>query len=237
MKTRNNVRSVSIGIIMTLCFSVIGTLDKTYAESLGEQWRRIDDRSEEDAHSVLVDGETTFVAGSGGLIWSSTDRESWVVETAGLSGDLFDLVKGGETLVAVGLDGGIISRTAGGEWAARASGVTANLRTITYGDGIFVAAGDGGTVVRSTNGETWTAWEIETDVRINDLLWDGSKFHAVGWEEFVATAPVNGAWTVHPQIPLTNPLRIFESIQKLDEGYFINAVSYTHLTLPTIYSV
>ncbi|MFT6863984.1 MAG: hypothetical protein ACJAVK_002546 [Akkermansiaceae bacterium] len=194
---------------------------------VGRIWERVDVRDEEEASAFLIDGETTYVVGTGGMIWSSNDREKWMAMETRVSENLHALAKGAGKVVTVGEGGRILIGSGIGEWVVQPSGVLESLNSVTYGGGYFLVAGDRGVILQSSDGEVWVRKAIGTQANLNDVLWDGAKFHLVGDTSIVATAEAGGEWTIHPQVQLQLPRRDFGKIQFIDGEYVINASVYS----------
>lgn len=97
-----------------------------------------------------------FVAvGTGGVILTSPDGQSWTTQQSGTSNWLVAVAYCNDRYVAVGDQGIILTSPDGIAWTQRKNG-GARLNGVAYSTGIYLAIGEGGTVVTSSDGVTWT---------------------------------------------------------------------------------
>ena len=101
--------------------------------------------------------KTWVVTGSGGIIFTSTDSNSWVQRTSPQGQQLNAAAFGNSTFVSGGNNGALISSTDGFTWVTRVSGFGVTpINALTFGNGVFAMAGDGGRLSTSTDGISWT---------------------------------------------------------------------------------
>ena len=88
-------------------------------------------------------------------------------------------------------------------FTTRSSGATNYLGAIAANDTIAVAVGDANhPILTSSNGSTWTKRTLPEWTYVNDIVWDGGKFIAMGhgwrnsvWNNVIYTSPDGITWT------------------------------------------
>lgn len=103
-------------------------------------------------------GNKTWVAaGTGGIIFSSTDSNTWIQRTSPTVQQLQAAAFGVSTFLLAGASGALVSSTDGFTWINRTSGFGVTpINALVFGNGVFAMAGDGGRLSTSTDGINWT---------------------------------------------------------------------------------
>ena len=94
------------------------------------------------------------VVGSNGTVLTTTDFETWTVQTSGISENLLSVVyiKVYDLFIAVGTNGTIITSQDGITWTVRTSGVSEDLNRIANSENKAVIVGNNGTILTTQNG-------------------------------------------------------------------------------------
>lgn len=156
-----------------------------------------------------LDGNTLITHAA---IFTSEDGEKWkksIVKEYVVQ----DVIYNGKKYVAVGYsarvkihenkkeenDGIILISDDGYTWKEQSKNIP-NLYSVAWNGEQFVALGQNGTegiiVMRSTNAVDWTKNTIGIDrwIRLNDTIWDGKQFIAVGTKCFILTSTDGMSW-------------------------------------------
>jgi hypothetical protein len=154
--------------------------------------------------------KTWVVVGSGGIIFSSTDSNTWIQRTSPTANILNAASFGNSTFVAAGAAGTLISSTDGFTWVSRVSGFGVTpINALVFGNGVHVAAGDGGRLSTSTDGINWTTrtsgFGGVTSIR---SLAFGNGLFLAGGDAGVLTTSTDGInWTTRQANIGTNVIR------------------------------
>jgi hypothetical protein len=141
-------------------------------------------------------GNGMFVAvGESGILFTSSDGETWKVRSSGTNKSLRDVAYGGGVFVAVGREGTILSSPDGVTWTRRDSGTSYPLNGVGYGQSTFVAVGDSGAIFTSPDGVTWSARDSGTHQGLNKVVFGNNTFVAAGRNGTILTSPDAAAWT------------------------------------------
>jgi len=88
----------------------------------------------------------------------------------------------------------------------RTSGTTQTLRAAVAANGLIVVVGAAGTVLTSADsGASWVARTAVTSFTLNDVVWTGTEFVAVGGSGHVVRSTNGIDWTA-PATPYTQTL-------------------------------
>ncbi len=152
---------------------------------------------------AMTNGRVVAVGGSNQVGWADLSEGSaltWHLVEVEASA-LRSVTHGGGSFMAVGDDGRrLISHDGGLSWdlAAVDAGV---LYGVAYSDvhDRWVVVGDGGRIAWTVDG-TWNWGELVEATKWQDVIWDGSQFVAVGYEEdpalgLVATSADGENWS------------------------------------------
>lgn len=114
--------------------------------------------------SVCYGNERFIAVGSGGMVYSSADGETWSSVQLSVSEDYNRIRYVNNTFIIVGNYGTIITSPDGETWTVRNSGTESNLWGIAYGNNMYIVGG--GFVLISTDLETWTSYSlpVQSDV-------------------------------------------------------------------------
>lgn len=136
-------------------------------------------------------GDGRFVAvGDDGVVMSSPNGETWDGATVaplppGSTGaDLQDVVWAGDRWVAVGsrpLEGWITTSADGVTWSTALELFDVGFSAVAAGGGRVIAIDRQGGGVASRPDGSWEAFENQGLSQAGDLVWNGSRFVAVGW--------------------------------------------------------
>ena len=154
--------------------------------------------------------KTWVVVGSGGIIFSSTDSNTWIQRTSPTANILNAASYGNNVFVAAGATGTLISSTDGFTWVSRVSGFGVTpINALVFGNGVHVAAGDGGRLSTSTDGITWTTRTSGFGgvTAIRSLAFGNGLFLAGGDAGVLTTSTDGINWTTRQANISTNVIR------------------------------
>ncbi|HWR82616.1 MAG TPA: Ig-like domain-containing protein [Candidatus Deferrimicrobium sp.] len=150
----------------------------------GRGWQEIFSPTDQWLYDVTKFNFKLFACGHSGTIITSSNGDFWTREESGTNETLLDMLVFQDTLLAVGYSGIILASADGSTWTQRASGTAVHLGAVTRGqtpDGPrVIAVGQNGTVLDSPDGLTWVERETPVSADLNDVIWDGRQFIAVG---------------------------------------------------------
>lgn len=160
-------------------------------------WQR---RAPRSSSSIVHDGTYFWAASSGGLLEKSTDLETWMNVTTGLT------ISGAGTTIVAYLNGAYIvgaqsvdttsTSTDGTTWSAANSLNVTFVTSFAYGNGVYVAVGSNGTLSSSTDRLTWTSRTSNIGANIiTGIIYANSLFVAVGNGGKISTSPDGITWT------------------------------------------
>lgn len=160
--------------------------------------------------TIAYNGTDLYVAaGSGGVLFTSSDGITWTSRTSGFGANYIAKVSFGNGLwVAVGNNGTITTSTDGITWTARTSNVSTNeLYDALYANSIWVAVANGGGtqntggITYSTDGITWTrkSQSLTVGPAYYTVIYNGTNW-IVGTQNstnnFLRASTPSGTWTV-----------------------------------------
>jgi hypothetical protein len=135
-----------------------------------------------DLSSVIHCQGQYLAVGYEGVVFASTDGNTWDSHASGTSNDLYSVAHGLSLYVAVGDKGTILTSPDGITWNNQTSGTARDLRSVAWGDSGYVAVGRGGTILSSPDGRTWSDRTIDTSYEILSAAYGGNRFIAVGYD-------------------------------------------------------
>ncbi len=99
-------------------------------------------------------------------------------------------------LVAIGYWGAVATSTTNGVWNQQPD-LEGMLESITCSEDLYVAVGSHlgeGAIFISSNGESWSSVTISSSETLNQVIWSGSQFTAVGGEGAIFTSTNGTTW-------------------------------------------
>jgi len=151
-------------------------------------------------NSIRAIGSKLFAVGTGGVILSSSDGQTFSTATSGTTNPLYSVMKQGSTFYAVGNAGTIVTSGDGATWtpifsSLSTSNSSSNLRFIDYLNGQFVASGNGGLVLTSPTGatSTWTSTALAgaSGGTIYGVAYGNNTYVAVGGNDGFGAGGIN----------------------------------------------
>lgn len=160
--------------------STIGITDVTYAKELG-----------------------LYVATSGAanLVYTSPDADTWTTRTLPSAVNTMNKIvwTGSRFIVNNGLYDCAYS-TNGITWTGLYGTTSTTNYKVAYSGSTYVVVGGQngvvGTIITSTDGTTWVPRVSGTTQLINDVIWSGTQFVAVGNTGYISTSPDGITWTI-----------------------------------------
>ncbi|MCU0290402.1 MAG: IPT/TIG domain-containing protein [Thermoanaerobaculaceae bacterium] len=160
-----------------------------YSSADGLTWKDSMDganRGWERLPSLIWTGNQAVAGGAVGIL-TSPDGLRWTVRTPDQASALTAAVSNGSTMVAVGDGGRLLTSHDGLRWQGTSvSGVyeLSGFSAVAWNGSRFVAAGTNsmcqGLLARSDDGFHWSSRVIQDDMMVVDLVWDGTRFVAIG---------------------------------------------------------
>ena len=144
-----------------------------------------------------------LAVGEAGFMMSSPEGSEWTQLSTELfehrgGAEIDELAMGGPTIVGVGA--GIVRLRRGDEWVWRPSPGDVGPRSVIWTGTAFWAAGENG-VVSSVDGIRWSQALVDHELRLYDIVWNGSVFVVVGWNpsigdgrKLILTSPDGFHW-------------------------------------------
>lgn len=109
-------------------------------------------------NGIVSNGSSiTVYFGNNGYIRSTTDGNTYVVRTSGVTANLLSGTFASGKFVICGGQGVILTSTDGITWSQQTSGTSAQLNRIAYLNSKFLTVGSSGTVRQSSDGITWSS--------------------------------------------------------------------------------
>ena len=93
--------------------------------------------------------------GNNGNIYTSTNLNTWIKRTSGVSDKLVGITYGKGQFVVTGDNGTILTSPNGTNWTKQDSGTTSYLIRSRYANGMYIACGYNGTLLQSIDGVSW----------------------------------------------------------------------------------
>lgn len=155
----------------------------------------------------------TIIAGTGGLLRSSTDGITWTTRTSTFgSTGINSAAYGNSTFVIGGVSGLLATSTDGITWTSRTSGFgVTTIGRVRYVNSQFITMGSSGLVGNSTNGITWTTRRPNANTLIAYDIAYGAGVYALGKQSDVLyTSTDLTTWTTR-----TSPLQYSPSLQNV----------------------
>lgn len=141
-------------------------------------------------------GNGQFVVVSySGTIYTSTDGENWIKQQSGATDTLLHVEYGQGEFVAVGY-GIILTSPDGHTWTEKETSLV--LSSVRWLNGRYFAVGKG--LLTSTDGKTWQQRDSQFDSYLNDIVWNGSQYIAVGSDGSIFVSTDSIVWTKNPDI-------------------------------------
>lgn len=156
---------------------------------------------------IAVDSYGRTVYSDDAISWKQGGTLGSVV--IGIFLEVNALAYGNNLWLTVGDKGALTAYTSsnnGISWSLPTNtGITSNkLYSVAFGAGVFVAVGNTGTIQTTTNGSAWTTRTSGTTARLTSIIWDGTKFVAVG-DGVVLTSTTGTTWTSVAMPSVPNP--------------------------------
>lgn len=158
----------------------------------GKWWTAEKNPSVNNLTGVTSGGGMLVAIGENSSILSSPDGHSWQQASIPCSWSLTDVHWSGNAFWSVGKDGIILTSVNGSDWTISAPG----LMSAAVWDGSRYLAFSGNNVIRSADGNQWTPLAKAPNVfPINDLIWTGTQYIAVGDSSTLLRSADGITWT------------------------------------------
>ncbi|MCX6904985.1 MAG: hypothetical protein NTW03_16200, partial [Verrucomicrobia bacterium] len=149
---------------------------------------------------TLAYGAGRFAAaGNFGNLLTSTNGETWILQSTGSETNLRGVARGEGGYVAVGNEGLLLTSSNGIAWTPQPRPTSNNLRGVAFGAGRFTAVGEndraGGTILVSSNGTAWTRVNSSTNTGRYDIIYAADRFVAVGDKGTIVVSRDGLTWT------------------------------------------
>lgn len=167
----------------------------------------LDPGSSNGLFGVAWSGSQLAVVGLFGTVLTSPDGINYTAQASNAYNTLAAVTWTGTQFVAAGLGGTILTSPDGVVWTLRKEGPSweALQGVAASGTRIVVTSASAGAVYTSPDGITWTENSSAAPQALLDIVWNRSKFVAVGYGGTIVTSPDGLTWTVRPA-PTTDNL-------------------------------
>lgn len=155
-------------------FVAVGDSGTIITSIEGADWKTVSSGTTNNLRGVTWDGTHYIAVGDKGTILISKDGCSWEKQTSGIDSYLFSVIWDGKELVAVGNT--ILTSPDGINWTDRSPNENRYLFSVATNGKELLALGDFGQIISSTDTSTWKNNNSPSDVGINGLIWDGTKY-------------------------------------------------------------
>ncbi len=141
-------------------------------------------------------GGKLVAIGDKGTIISSSDGVTWQSHRTGYAGGVTDIAFGNGLWVISGADSGtILTSTDLAAWtSSRPAGIGFNNWSLTFAEGKFFM-GSTGSIASSVDGVSWESHPLPVEDSVQNILFAGGQFVAVGNNGLIVTSPGGGTWT------------------------------------------
>ncbi|WP_271165806.1 WD40/YVTN/BNR-like repeat-containing protein [Brevundimonas intermedia] len=157
-------------------------------------------------NGIASNAAVAVAVGSGGLISSSTDGETWTPRTSGVASALNSVawVAALNLFVAVGAAGTIVTSPDGVTWTVQTSGSANALNSVIVSASTLVAVGAAGTILTSADGVTWATNAYSSANALNQVAHNGAGLVCAVDSQGQAVTASNpaGVWTAAPVTPV-----------------------------------
>ena len=153
---------VAVGLGQTPSGSNLVNVALIYNSVDGVTWNQVNfTATSYGFNSIASNGQTIAAVGDHGIIYTSTNTNTWFAQTSGTTRNLTNIIwdSVNNVFVAIGEHGVILTSDIFGiTWTSRTSGTTATLESTVWNNDSseYVIVGLNNTVLRSTNLTTWT---------------------------------------------------------------------------------
>jgi len=148
---------------------------------IGASWRLVESGIVNTVRAIADNGAVLVAVGDGGIIYTSTDGNSWTRRREGGPNDgLMDIAWIDSVFVAVGMNGTLIKSPDGIDWTWIGIEDLSHLYAIAAGDTLALAVGTAGSVYTSTDGVDWQLNRLSGDINLYDLARLGNLWVAAG---------------------------------------------------------
>jgi hypothetical protein len=114
-------------------------------------------------HAVATCGGRTIAVGTGGLMLTTIDGQTWSEIDSGTESTLRDITCTDTGWIAVGSSGTVLTSTDGSSWSVGSTGTDTALYIVGW-DGLYVTAGYPAAVFTSDDGVAWTQRYSSSDI-------------------------------------------------------------------------
>lgn len=182
-----------------------GAVNLTGYSGLGDSWS-YGGGGAATVHDIIWDGSRFVSFGASGQVLTSTDGISWSVPT-GISGAaLWGGLSAGANYLVGGHDGTFLPARYG-IWRSTDNlatwtrvydpGTDGTIESLAWNGALFVGVGgyfSTPCIVTSSDGITWTEQSSPVNVTLNDVVWDGQRWVAVGDGGKIITSVDGTVW-------------------------------------------
>jgi hypothetical protein len=183
----------------TVSTNGLGQLVTNSGSLFGVIWEQITPKpTTNDLQAVAAMQGKFVIAGSKGLIFTSTDGTTWKSQTSGVTTYLSSAASWPQGFVVTGSNGVILTSTDGSKWAARSSGVTDWVYAIRYLGGKLVAVGENGLILVSDDANQWHQRPSGTTEWLNDVTYVNGVWYVVGGTGVIVSSPDTITWSANP---------------------------------------
>lgn len=178
LRTTSIFASISISFLAALLLGCgKDTATNPPGPDIGAQWRLVESGIDNSIRGIAAHDSLMVVVGDGGIIYSSTDGDTWTRRReSGPNDGLEDVVWFDSLFIAVGMNGTLITSPNATIWTYIGIEDQAHLYGVAVSDTLAVAVGSGGSIYTSDDGVEWVLHRADPaltfyDVAHVDSLW------------------------------------------------------------------
>ncbi len=194
--TTNELRAIVYGNGEFVAVGDVGTI---LTSTNGTTWTARTSGTTKELFGITWGNNLFIAVGDSGTLLTSTNGTSWTAVVTNLPYPLHAALWADNMYVVVGDNGTILTSPTGVTWTTQVSGCFCDFLGIAYGGqpATFVVVGGftGPIMTTSPNGTTWTAITAPGTQVLNQVVWSGTSFAAVGDSGVIYTSPGGTAWT------------------------------------------
>lgn len=170
-----------------------GTL---FTSADGSTWTTVETGLTNSFGSVAYDGQKWLVATGNARMLTSTDRVTWTSHPQSNSAALTGMIWNGERFFSTSSSGRVWSSSDGLDWTRHDLDWSVTSWHALWDGQRFLIVGDSGFLATGTpDATTWTIRGSATANSLNDVIWTGERYVAVGNFGDIVTSPDGFTWS------------------------------------------
>ncbi len=192
--------------------------DTPPAIDIGATWRLTESGISNTIRGLAANDTLMVAVGDGGIIYSSTDGQTWDVQREfGPNDNLTDVVWADTQFVAVGFNGTIITSSDGINWLHYGPGLGVNFTGVAASDTMTVAVGSDHKIYTNSDVNTWVPRYTGDPGEFNDIVYAHEVWTVCGSDGALLFSADGIIWSeVITDFPA---VQVFTALAVNDTGY------------------